>query len=471
MTAAWLRRLWPATLAGRTTLVLLCSLLALHVGSVWIHEVGLRGTDRAARERVLAEGLAQAARALAAVPEGGRDAAAHTLSTPGLELHWRAGATPAGEHPVDERPGDPELAAVRERLAATPGLAAVRLGWADAERHLMVGVLPLAEGGRISFAAPQFRAGHGTIFDTAGLFSLVGVALGVGLVSVLVVRGLTRPLRTLVQAADRIGRDAPSALLAEEGLSEVRDAARAFNAMQERIRRLLEDRVQALAAVGHDLRTPLARLRLRAGFLDDAEARERIDADLDDMERMVEATLGYLREGRDEEPARPADLVAMVRTLCDAASDGGAAVALEAPERLVLPLKRTAVRRAVGNLIENAASHGGGEVTVSVREEGPEAVVEVADRGPGIPDEALGRVLDPFVRLEPSRNRATGGIGLGLAIARRAVEGAGGTLRLANRAGGGLIARVGLPTGARPSPEGRPATSDRSATFMPRSCR
>jgi signal transduction histidine kinase len=443
---ARLGRLWPATLAGRTTVVLLCSLLALHVGSVWIHEVGVRSTDRAARERALTERLVQAARALASASEVGRDAVAHTLSTPGLELHWR----PGGAQSVDEQPSDPELAALQERLAVVPDLAAVRLGWADTERHLMVGVLPLAEGGQISFAAPQFRAGQSTIFDIAGLLSLVGVALGVGLVSVLVVRGLTLPLRTLARAADRIGRDAPSALLAEEGPSEVRDAARAFNAMQERIRRLLEDRVQALAAVGHDLRTPLARLRLRVGFLDDVEARERIDADLDDMERMVEATLAYLREGRDDEPARVADLVAMVRTLCDAATDAGAAVALEAPGRLVLPLKRTAMRRAVGNLIENAASHGGGKVTVSVRKEGSEAVVDVADRGPGIPVEALERVLDPFVRLEPSRNRATGGVGLGLAIAQRAVVGAGGTLRLANRAGGGLVARIVLPMGAGP---------------------
>ncbi|TCZ61161.1 ATP-binding protein [Roseicella aquatilis] len=447
---AWRCRLWPATLAGRTILVLLCSLLALHMGSVWIHEVSLRGTDRAARERALAEGLGQAARTLAGLPEAGRDAAAHTLSTPGLELHWRASGSPAGEHLIEERPGDPELATLRERLAALPGLAGVRLGWADAERHLMVGALPLAGGGQLSFAAPQFQAGHGTVFDTAGLVSLLGVALGVGLVSVLVVRGLTRPLRTLAQAADRIGRDASPALLAEEGPAEVRDAARAFNAMQDRIRRLLEDRLQALAAVGHDLRTPLARLRLRAGFLEHAEARRQIDADLDDMERMVEATLGYLRQGRDEELARPADLVALVRTLCDAAQDDGATVVLDAPARLVLPLKRTAVRRALANLVENAASHGGGEVTVSVRAEGSQAVVEIADRGPGIPEEALDRVLDPFVRLEPSRNRATGGIGLGLAIARRAVEGAGGTLRLANRAGGGLVACVALPIAGGP---------------------
>ncbi|MCK8784455.1 ATP-binding protein [Roseomonas sp. NAR14] len=310
----------------------------------------------------------------------------------------------------------------------------------------MVGVLPLADGGQVSFAAPQFRVGHGRIFDRAGLLSLVGVAIGVGIVSVLAVRGLTRPLRTLAVAADRIGRSASPALLPETGPSEVRDAARAFNAMQERIRRLLEDRLQALAAVGHDLRTPLARLRLRAGFLDDAATRERMDADLDEMERMVEATLAYLREGRDAEAARPADLVAMVRTLCDAASDGGAAVTLDAPDQLVLPLKRTAVRRAIGNLIDNATGHGGGTLDVAVRRGGHLAIVEVADRGPGIPEEALERVLDPFVRLEPSRNRATGGVGLGLAIARRAVENAGGTLRLGNRAGGGLVARLELPS-------------------------
>lgn len=433
-------RLWPASLAGRTALVLVASLLALHLGSVWVHEAALRGTDRAARERALGEGLTQAGRALAGLPEAERDRAAHALSTPGLELHWRH-----GQPPPEETAPDPDLLELRSRLAHTaPGLADVRLGWGDSERHLLVGALPIGEAGAVSFAAPLFRAGHGTPFDPTGLASLAAMAAGIGLVSVLVVRGLTRPLRRLSAAADRIGRDAAPVHVPEEGPAEVRHAARAFNAMQDRIRRLVEDRTRALAAVSHDLRTPITRLRLRAGFLDDEEARDRIDADLDEMEAMVEVTLAFLREGREAEERRPTDLVAVLRTVCDAATDAGGDVAYEGPETLVLPLRRVAVRRALANLVGNAVAYGG-NARVALRREPGRAVVEVADDGPGIPEAELEAVFEPFRRLEASRNRATGGVGLGLAIARRAVEAEGGTLRLANRPGGGLSAYVALP--------------------------
>ena len=435
-------RLWPDGLAGRTVLVLLGSLLALHLGSVWVHEASVRGADRVARERALVEGLARTGRALAALPEAERDRTAHALSGPGLELHWRPGPPP-----VEKAPGsDAELAAVREWLAqAAPDLVGVRLGWGDDERHLLVGALPIGDAGAVSFAAPVFGSGHGAPFDPAGLASLAAMAAGIGLVSILVVRGLTRPLRDLSAAADRVGRDAAGPVrVPEEGPAEVRHAARVFNAMQERIRQLVEDRTQALAAVSHDLRTPITRLRLHAGFLDDAEARDRIDANLDEMEAMVEATLAYLREGREAEEPRPADLVAVLRTVCDAAADAGGDVEYQGPETLVLPLRRVAVRRAFANLVGNAVAHGG-NTRVALRREPGRVVVEVADDGPGIPEAELERVFEPFRRLDASRNRATGGVGLGLTIARRAVQAEGGTLRLANRPGGGLSAVVALP--------------------------
>ena len=454
-----LARVWPDSLAGRTTLVLLAGLLALHLGSVWVHEAALRGSDQAARERSLAEGLARAGRALAALPEAERDRAAHALSSPGLELHWRQGLPPA-----EEAGADPHLLAVRGSLTRTaPDLVGVRLGWADDERHLLVGVLPIGEAGAISFAAPIFRAGHAAPFDPGGLASLAAMAIGIGLASIFVVRGLTRPLRDLSAAADRVGRDAGVIRVPESGPAEVRRAAAAFNAMQERIRRLLEDRTQALAAVSHDLRTPITRLRLHAGFLDDVEARERIDANLDEMAAMVESTLDYLREGRETEKRRAADLVTVLRTVCDAATDAGGEVGYEGPETLVLPLRPVAMRRALTNLVGNAVAYGG-TVRLALRREAGRVVIEVADDGPGIPEAQLEAVFEPFRRLEASRNRTTGGVGLGLTIARRAVEVEGGTLRLVNRAGGGLSAVVTLPfSGSGPETASRGADDSRAA--------
>lgn len=433
-------QLWPASLAGRTTLVLLVSLLALHVGSVWVHEMALRGTDLAAQERALAGNLGQAARALAAMPEVERDRAAHAMSTPGLELHWRPGTAAGGTD------ADPELVALRERLTAAADLGRIELGWADAERHLLVGTLPIDETGRVAFAMPLFRLGHGGFFDPVGIASLAAVAAGIALVSVVLVRGLTRPLRDLAAAADHIGHSATPVRVPEAGPAEVQHAARAFNAMQKRIRGLVEDRTQALAAVSHDLRTPITRLRLWAGFLEEGEARDRIEGNLDEMQAMIEATLDYLREGREIEEPRAADLVAVLRTVCDAAADAGGDVTYEGPETLVLPLRRVGIRRALANLVGNAVAYGGG-ARVTLRRASGLVEVEIADGGPGIPESEMERVFEPFYRLEESRNRATGGVGLGLTIARRAVQADGGTLRLANRLDGGFSAIVALPGG------------------------
>lgn len=432
--------LWPDSLAGRTTLVLLVGLLALHLGSVWVHEAALRGNDQSSRERSLAEGLARAGRALTTLPDTERDRAAHALSGPGLELHWRNGAPPP-----DKSLTGADLLVVRNALLqAAPELAGVRLEWADADRHLLVGALPLGDAGAISFAAPIFRASHGGPFDPVGLALLAAMAAGIGLVSIIVVRGLTKPLRALSAAADRVGREAGTVRVPDDGPAEVRQAARAFNAMQERIRQLLEDRTQALAAVSHDLRTPITRLRLYAGFLDDTEARDRIDANLDEMAAMIETTLDYLREGRETEKPRPADLVTVLRTVCDAAADASGDVTYAGPETLVLPLRRVAMRRALANLVGNAVAYGGRARLTLSRIPG-QVVIEIADDGPGIPEAQLEEVFEPFRRLEASRNRATGGVGLGLTIARRAIAVEGGTLRLLNRAEGGLSALISLP--------------------------
>jgi hypothetical protein len=207
---------------------------------------------------------------------------------------------------------------------------------------------------------------------------------------------------------------------------------------------LVSDRTQALAAVSHDLRTPIQRLRLRAGFLDDAEAQRSIDADLDEMEAMVGATLAFLRGDTDGEEPRPTDLAAILRTLCDEAADRGGAVTIDGPDHVLLRLRPVATKRAFANLIDNAVKYGGA-AWVALRDAPEAAVVSVEDDGPGIPEAAMATVFEPFQRLEASRNRGTGGTGLGLTIARRAVEGHGGTITLANRPGGGLVVTVRLP--------------------------
>jgi len=230
----------------------------------------------------------------------------------------------------------------------------------------------------------------------------------------------------------------------EEGPREVRHAAQAFNRMQGRIDRLIADRTQALAAVSHDLRTPIVRLRLRAGFIEDGEAARAIDADLDEMEAMIDSTLAYLRGETESEPRKPADLVAMIQTLCDAATDAGAAVTYAGPPQARLVCSPVTLKRAFSNLIDNAVKYGDG-ARVALEDKGHEILVRIEDDGPGIPEADMQAVFEPFRRLETSRNRGTGGNGLGLTIARRAVEQHSGTLQLSNRPSGGLLALARLP--------------------------
>lgn len=278
------------------------------------------------------------------------------------------------------------------------------------------------------------------------LLALLLTAAGVTLVASLSLRRITRPLGALALAADRLGRGEAGDPLPEAGPAEVRGATRAFNEMQARLRRYVDDRTRMLAAIGHDLRTPITTLRLRAELVEDEATRDGLVATLDEMQRMVEATLAFARDEAATEPAREIDLAALVEVLCEDLRELGRDVASLGGERLPLSLRPVALRRALRNLVENAVAYGG-RARVGVRREGTDAVVVVEDDGPGIPEGQLARVFEPFVRLEESRSRATGGVGLGLAIARSVVRAHGGEVTLANRVGGGLTAEVRLPLG------------------------
>jgi len=257
-------------------------------------------------------------------------------------------------------------------------------------------------------------------------------------------RRATRPLAGLAEAAERLGRGEPVAPLPETGPEEVRRAVAAFNRMQERLSRFIADRTRLLAALGHDLRTPITSLRLRAELLDDEEAKQRIVETLDEMQRMVESTLAFAREEAQAEPVRETDLAALVEGTVEDLSELGLDVRLVASEPVVARIRSAAVRRALRNLIENAVRYGK-RARVGLVREGEEAVVRVDDDGPGIPADKLEEVFEPFVRLDPSRSTETGGVGLGLAIARGIARAHGGEVSLVNRPEGGLRACLRLP--------------------------
>ena len=215
---------------------------------------------------------------------------------------------------------------------------------------------------------------------------------------------MTRPLRRFADAAERIGMDVRSPPLDEAGSRELRNAARAFNRMQERLRHLVDDRTMMLTAISHDLRTVLTRLRLRSEFIADEEQRGKAIADLDDMQSMLDATLIFARDDVEDEARVAIDLAALVRSLCDDLADVGEQVVCGGPDRVLVTCAPRAIRRAIGNVLTNALRYGReADVGISTGEQG--VTVAVADRGPGIPPHRRKDAFRPFHRLDAARGR------------------------------------------------------------------
>ena len=257
---------------------------------------------------------------------------------------------------------------------------------------------------------------------------------------------LTGPLRRLAEMTARFGRGEATEPLPATGPEELRDLTVAFNDMQGRIRRFVDDRTRLLAALGHDLRSPLTAMRVRAEMVEDDENRQPLVACIEEMQQMVEATLSFARGMAASEAAETVDLGAYVGDLVEQMAGAGESVTFEAPVQAVpARLRPAATRRALRNLISNAARYGE-HARVTVRNVSEGAVVQIDDDGPGIPQADLARVFEPFVRLETSRSHETGGTGLGLAIAQSILQAQGGRIVLENRAGGGLRASAFLPT-------------------------
>jgi signal transduction histidine kinase len=261
----------------------------------------------------------------------------------------------------------------------------------------------------------------------------------------LAVRIATRPLKQLAKAANALGPDLKAQRLPETGPDEIASAARAFNAMQDRIAMYTAQRMQILAAITHDLQTPITRMRLRVDMMDDSSTGEKLRQDLEEMETLVKEGVAYARalHGTREEALR-IDPDALIGSIVDDYRDAGRPVTLQGCIGRAMTARPKSLKRIVGNLVDNALKYSGeADVVVEVSAMGDDHVrISVLDRGPGIPEESLEAVFEPFVRLEASRNRQTGGTGLGLAIARQLAGATNGVLTLINREEGGLEARL-----------------------------
>jgi len=436
-------RRWLDTLAARTMLLMLIGVGIVHVASLYAYQHALNREMGLANETRLADRLLTIRRSVMRVVPGERESVAHEVSGGPVEAHWSA-----TEHARSGGPGMALWEGLRQRLVVTSGdlldedivIGANRKSEADPHFVLVSLRLPDQSWVNITLFAPEAKpqTGHGTVLSTTLM------ALGVLLVSMLVIRWMTTPLQRFAHAARTLYHGTDRAEVPETGPREFRDVARAFNEMQGRIRQLIATRVQTLAAVSHDLKTPLTRMRLRAETLTDRAAATGLIRDIEDMERMLEQTLTHLRGDRKDEEMRTLDLAALLTTLVNEAIDRGARATIIAGSSAILDGRPLALKRAFGNLIDNAVKYGG-DVTVAIADTGSEIRTEIADTGPGIPEARLEEMLQPFTRLDPSRNPDLGGFGLGLSIAKEIMEGHGGRIALSNRPGGGLLVLAVLP--------------------------
>ncbi len=440
-------RFWPRSLATRTALVLLVGLALVQVAGLTIHALDRLDLQRLGQARDLSIRLISLYRTVVMTPAQQRDAVVHDFEHgPGFVASLSPVPPEAALTPA---PGPLQrLLRINMNFVPVPGALRPReflvLG-GPAEGRMMVG-MRLPDGVWLNVAAdiPPLRPWHSQTFLAAFLLMTVAAAA----LTLWAVRRLTAPVRTLAAAAEALGRDVNAPPLPEDGPSETATAAAAFNTMAARIRRFVQDRTEMLTAIGHDLRTPITRLKLRAEFMEDEEQRRKMLADLEELEAMVSATLAFGRDAKSTEPVSQLDLAELLRTVLDEAGDArpdaAARLAYDGPAHLTVRARPLGLKRVFANLVANAVGYAG-EARVRLSAAERTVRVDIEDEGPGIPPQELDRVFEPFHRVEGSRNRETGGVGLGLPIARNILRAHGGDVVLANRPTGGVRATVTLP--------------------------
>ena len=308
-------------------------------------------------------------------------------------------------------------------------------------RDLQVAV-PLPDGQWLSFATALPESG--SAFSRQFLLLMGIMVIVILAVSVWAVRRVTAPFAAVSAAAERLGNDLNASPMPETGTIETRQASHAFNTMQARLRGLIENRARMLAAISHDLRTPLTLLRLRAENVENRQERDKMLATIAEMDSMVGVTLQFARDEATTETMRPTDIAALVQSIVDDMADAGLPVKMQPAEPIVYDCRPDALKRAIRNLLDNAIKYGKA-ASVAIQTTPQTIDIIIDDEGSGIPAQELSRVFDPFYRLEESRSRETGGVGLGLAIAQSIVQAHRGEIVLSNRPTAGLRAQVSLP--------------------------
>jgi signal transduction histidine kinase len=435
-----LRALAPGRISGQIAIIIIVSVLLIHAVLTTAFFLTRRGPPpQGARDE-----LGTLIELVAATPASARPALIDQMNKafPRFDLaltdHW-----PAPNRASEDRIGNMEINFLARRLGPDYSVASAELvAPADAIASHAIAVR-LKDGAIVT--ARLSGVPSPPIFGSPIALTLMIIALTVTLLGLWAAWALVGPLRRFAWAAENFDPNGEISLLPERGPYEVRTAARALNQMRERIRNLIDDRTQMLAAVSHDLRTPITRLRLRCEFIEDETARGQILEELTHMGAMVESVLYFLRDGQRREAPTTLDLAASLQTICDQFADTGHDVGYDGPDHVVIRAHADELHRAITNLIDNAARHGS-KTDVRVTLTPPMVTIAIEDDGPGIPDAAKEAMFKPFVRGDVARGmNSQSGFGLGLSIARTVIEAHQGTLTLLDRKPHGLIAQITLP--------------------------
>lgn len=462
-----MKRFLPKSMAGQTIIVLLVGLTLSHIISMAIYSADRAEVLTLSGGRHMAHRIASITRLLNETPKEWRAQIVHATDSPSLAV------TVTSESDIAENQKQSVSARlissflrqlvggndhkifiqIQERTKAREThesnqdmhwqhMGMVQLFHGRRDTQTMRASVQLNDGQWVNFATPI--PGTNPLWSSQAFFSMLLMALGVVLLSLWVIRRVTNPLRLFAGAAERLGKDVNTSPMEETGPEEIVFATRAFNDMQARLQRLIENRTRMLAAISHDLRTPITLMRLRAEYVENSEEREKMLNTLTEMEQMISSTLSFARDDTEKEPPETVDIGALITSITDDLVDMGMNVECKSEEGVNLSCRPVALRRAATNVIENAVKYGKSTV-VEVNASEEKIRITISDDGPGIPQSEIDLVFSPFYRVDKSRNQETGGVGLGLSVAQTIINGHGGDITLTNRATGGLKVEITLP--------------------------
>jgi signal transduction histidine kinase len=445
-------KLLPRSLVGRLGLLLVVTLVVVQAIAIAIFMSETSRVGRAISRTREVDRTATLVRVINAAPASSRNDIIQAFGTP-LHRYWTSdtplvanAALGDQEQQIARRlrrltrngAQDPRIALVERSPDLEDGLVADP----QARPQALDVSVQLADGSWLNAVAP-LRLPTIPEANVRWLYMLAASVAAVIVVVVIGVRWITRPLTALAEAADRVGRGELVEPLAVTGPYEIMRTVNAFNVMQKRLSRFMSDRLTMLAAISHDLRTPMTAARLRAEMIDDAEVKDAIVRSLTQMQYITEATLSFARDETVSEEPRAIDLASLVEAVADDLAATGQHIAIAGHDHVPYRCRPALLRRALTNLMSNAVKYGK-RAQITLRLTNEHARILIDDEGPGLPQDQLERVFEPFVRADQSRSSTTGGIGLGLSIARTIIRAHGGEVTLANLPGG-LRAEIVLP--------------------------